>query len=97
MEALEIRKRLASANPQTYEPDVAATQNNLGTLYIHKNDYEKAELLLMEALEIRKRLASTNPQTYEPAVASTLNSLGALYKLKNNYVKAEAFSWKLWK
>jgi len=31
--ALEIRERLAANNPQTYEPDVATTLNNLGFLY----------------------------------------------------------------
>ena len=30
--ALEIRERLAATNPQTYEPDVAMTLNNLGFL-----------------------------------------------------------------
>ena len=31
-EALEIRRKLAQANPQTYLPDVARTLNNLGNL-----------------------------------------------------------------
>ena len=86
---LIIYQNLSDANPHTYEADISKTQNALGIVYIHKNDYEKAELLLMEALEIRKRLASANPQTYEPDVAATQNNLGTLYIHKNDYEKAE--------
>ncbi len=88
--ALEIRDRLASNNPQTYEPDVAQTLNNLGNLYSNKNDYSKAKATYKRALKIRERLAVNNPQVYEPYVALTLNNLGNLYGQKNDYTAAEA-------
>ncbi|MCB0594127.1 MAG: tetratricopeptide repeat protein, partial [Phaeodactylibacter sp.] len=88
-EALEIRKRLASSNPERYEPDVAATQNNLGVMYSDLNSYAEAELAYREALEIYKRLASSNPERYESDVAATQNNLGILYRNLNSYAEAE--------
>jgi tetratricopeptide (TPR) repeat protein len=90
IEALKIYRRLANANPQTYEPYVAGTQNNLGNLYHDKNDYERSEAAYVEALEIYRRLANANLQTYEPYVATTQSNLGVLYSDKNDYVRAEA-------
>ena len=37
LSAMEIRRRLAVANPQVYEPDLADTQYNLGCLYYNIN------------------------------------------------------------
>src|SRR3972149_6589339 len=70
-EALEIRRKLAQSNPQTYLPDVAATLNNLGILQYKKNEFEDALKLYKEELDIYRKLAQTNPQTYLPDVATT--------------------------
>src|SRR5438105_14255691 len=75
LEALEIYKRLAKGNPQTYELDVAGIQNNIGALYWGKNDFTEAEAAFLEALEIYKRLAKGNQQTYEPDVEGIKNNL----------------------
>ncbi len=77
--ALEIRRRLAAANPQAYEPDVASTLNNLANLYKNTLRFEESEAMYREALEIHRRLAAANPQAYEPYVAATLNNLATLY------------------
>src|SRR3989304_3450689 len=79
-EALEIRRKLAQSNPQTYLPDVSMTLNNLGTLQSKKNEFEDALKSYNEALEIRRKLAQSNPQTYLPNVAATLYKLGNLQK-----------------
>ena len=89
LEALEIRRKLAEVNPQTYLPYVATTLNNLANLQSDKNEYKKAEASYLEALEIRRKLAELNPQTYLPDVGATLNNLANLQSDKNEYKKAE--------
>ncbi|MDE2216744.1 MAG: tetratricopeptide repeat protein, partial [Planctomycetota bacterium] len=79
-EALEIRRKLAQSNPQTYLPDVAMTLNNLGILQKSKNEFEDALKSYKEALEIRRKLAQSNPQTYLPNVAMTLINLSIFYQ-----------------
>ena len=56
-EALNIYRRLAEANPDTYLPKVAMTLNNLGTLCCYRNDVAAAQAAYDEALDIRRRLA----------------------------------------
>jgi tetratricopeptide (TPR) repeat protein len=79
---------LANTNPDTYQPDVAMTQSNLGLLYQAKNDYPAALKLYKTALEIYERLAKNNPATYEPYVAMLQFNLGVLYEAKNDYPAA---------
>ncbi|MDO5969355.1 tetratricopeptide repeat protein [Flavivirga aquimarina] len=90
LEALEIRRKLAEDNPQTYLPDVGMTLNNLAVLQRDKNEFEKAESSYEEALEIYRKLAEANPQTYLPYVAGTLNNLAVLQRAKNEFEKAES-------
>ena len=73
--ALEIRRRLANSNPQAYEPDVAATLNNLADLYRETRRFTESEAMYKEALEIYRRLAESSPQFYNPFVAKVLNNL----------------------
>ncbi|OWY22222.1 hypothetical protein C7N43_34375, partial [Sphingobacteriales bacterium UPWRP_1] len=87
-EALEIRRNLAQANPQTWLPDVAMTLNNLGVLQQAKNEFTEALLKYEEALEISRNLAQANPQTWLPDVAMTLNNLGLLLKDMNEFTEA---------
>ena len=78
--ALSLYRLLAKSNPQTYEPDVAVTLNNLANLYQETQRFTESESLNKEALEIRRRLVHSNPQAYEPDLASTLNNLAILYQ-----------------
>ncbi len=75
----EIRRRLAHSNPQTFEPDVAQTLNNLANLYSDTQRFTESEAMHKEALEIRRSLARSNLQAYEPYVAMTLKNLATLY------------------
>jgi tetratricopeptide (TPR) repeat protein len=77
---LEIRKRLAKANPQTYEPDIADSQNNLGFLYSAKNDYSRAEAAYLEALEIREKWAALYPKVFEKKRIQVILNLKDLYE-----------------
>ena len=49
-EALEIRRKLAQENPQTFLSDVGMTLNNLAVLQRAKNEFDKAEKAYQEAL-----------------------------------------------
>ena len=87
-EALEIRRKLAEANPNAYLPDVATTLNNLAILHRNQNNYQDALQEYEEALGICRKLAETNPNTYLPDVATTLNNLANLHSDQNKYEEA---------
>ena len=89
LSAVEIRRRLAAANPQVYEPDLAMTQYNLGCLYSDTQRYEDSEKMYLSAMEIRRRLAVANPQVYEPDLADTQYNLGCLYYNIQRYEDSE--------
>ena len=87
--ALEIRKRLAEANPQTYDPDLGESYNNLGVLYRDTHRFADSEQMYKSALEIRKRLAEANPQTYDPDLSVSYNNLGVLYHDTQRFADSE--------
>ena len=78
-EAVQIRRRLAQANPAAYEPDLARSLNNLGIRYSGVGRREDALAPAEEAVQIYRRLAQANPAAYEPALARALNNLGTSY------------------
>jgi tetratricopeptide (TPR) repeat protein len=87
-EALEIRRKLAKQNPDTYLPYVATTLNNLGVLHRDQNRMEEARRAFDEALEIRRKLVRQSSDTYLPDVAATLNNLGILHRDQNRLREA---------
>jgi tetratricopeptide (TPR) repeat protein len=78
-EALGSRRQLASANPDTYLPDVAATLTSLGNLHRAQNRMEEARKAFDEALDAYRRLVRVNPDTYLPYMASALWSIGRMH------------------
>lgn len=54
--ALEIRKRLAEANPQAYEPVLADSYCNLAILYYDTQRFNESEDMYNAAAAIRARL-----------------------------------------
>ena len=93
-EALDIRQRLATANPDTYLPDLARTLNNLANLQVdlsreNLGRYGEAEKNHKEALEIQRRLADSNPDAYLPDLAMTLNNIANLQVDLGRYGEAE--------
>ena len=87
--ALEIRQRLAKSNPNAYEPNVAATLNNLASLYSDTQRFTESEEMYKQAFEIRQRLAKSNPNAYEPDVAAMLNNLALLYSNTQRFTESE--------
>lgn len=84
-EALNIRRKLATDNPEAFLPDVANTLNKLANLQ-YKFDQNKIALKnYNEALRIRRKLALDNPNTFLPEVANTLNNLANLQCQNKNY------------
>ena len=86
---LLIKKILTNTNSQAYEPELAASYNNLGELYRITQRFNEAEQMCKAALEIRKRLAGTNPQAYEPYLAQSYHNLAILYNYAQRFNEAE--------
>lgn len=83
-EALAIYRRLAQAQPQVYEPDVAMTLNNLGTVLRHLRRLEQAEEAYTEALEIARRHDIPDQR------AQTASNLGRLWIEQERWEEAVA-------
>jgi len=79
-ETLQIYRKLAQVNPQTYLSYVAGTLNNLGTLQSYKNEIEQAEQSFQESLQIYRKLAKNNPQIHLPYLAGTQINMGVFYQ-----------------
>jgi tetratricopeptide (TPR) repeat protein len=91
LEALEIHKHLASTNPQSYEPMLAATEHNLGSVYYEYDNYHKAEFFLIEALSIREKWMNKYPEVYTKSVSQTATVLLIVYTSILDTLKYDAF------
>ena len=87
-EALEIYKKLAVENPETYLFNVAATLNTLALLHKNINEYSTALKEFGESLNIFRRFAVENPSNYLPQVATILHNLANLHRDVNDYSTA---------
>jgi tetratricopeptide (TPR) repeat protein len=77
-EAVEIYRRLATANPTLFDRELALTLTNLGVGLSALGRREAALAATEEAVEIYRRLATTNPAVFdaEPELATALSNLG---------------------
>ena len=87
--SLQIRQKLASSNPEQFEPDLAMTYMTLGNFYARNNNIDEAEKMFIKSLEIRERLAENDPAQFDPDVAITTVNLGTLYRMSKEWSKAE--------
>jgi len=87
---LDRVRTLAKTDPAAYQPDVAATLNNLAVLYGDTQRLKEAEAAYQEALDIGRQLAKDNPAAYRPDVAQTLNNFAILYRQTQRLKEAEA-------
>jgi tetratricopeptide (TPR) repeat protein len=74
-EAVDIRRRLAQADPARFEPDLATSLNNLSNRLSDAGDGACAQAVIHEAADIFRRLAQANPARFEPDLAMSLNNL----------------------
>jgi hypothetical protein len=89
IETLSLYRGLAADNPAKYNPDVAATLNNLAILHKKNGNYTQAETEYNEALTIHRRLAASSPAKYYPDVATALNNLANLHQKNGDHTQAE--------
>jgi tetratricopeptide (TPR) repeat protein len=76
LEAVDVYRRLAAANPAAFEPNLATSLNNIGNMLSELGRREEALAATLEAVEVRRRLAAANPAAFEPNLATSLNNLG---------------------
>ena len=74
-EAVTIRRQLAAANPDAFEPDLASSLNNLAHRLADLGRPEDALAAVEQAVIIRRQLAAANPDASLPDLASSLNNL----------------------
>ena len=72
---VERQRRLAAADPVTYEPGLASSLNNLSIRLGDLGREVEGLVASEEAVAIRRRLATTNPAAHEPDLAASLNNL----------------------
>ncbi len=89
-ESVSIRAELCRDHPETYEPYLADSYNNLALLYSHTQRFHESEAMYKSALAIYERLAKANPQEYEPDLADLYNNLAVLYKKIQRFQESEA-------
>ncbi len=77
-EAVDIRRKLAEANPQAFLPDLASSLNNLGIRLSDLDRREEALASSEEAVDIRRKLAEANPQAFLPDLAMSLGVYGSI-------------------
>ena len=85
--ALKAARKMAVDNPESYEPLLAKTLNNIALLYTETADDDAAEPLFNESLSLFKRLSLTDAGTYNPYVASTLNNMAIFYSRSGHDAK----------
>ena len=76
LEATEIRRSLAEADPETYLPRLGTSLNSLAVLFSDLGLRKEAVEAAQEATDIRTRLAAADPERYLPRLATSLNNLG---------------------
>jgi tetratricopeptide (TPR) repeat protein len=74
-EATEMYRRLAEAQPATFEPYLALSLNNVAVDLGRMGDHVGALPAIEEAVAIRRELAKREPAAFEPHLAASLNNL----------------------
>jgi tetratricopeptide (TPR) repeat protein len=75
VEAVGIYRRLAAANPATYEPRLVAALDNLSSQFAELGQHDEALSVAEDALEIHRRLAVANPAVHQAGVADALTAV----------------------
>ena len=87
--AIQIRERLAKANPKAYESELAMSYNNLVLLYSYTQRFKESEEMNKAAIQIYERLAKENPKVYESDLARSYNNLAVLYSDTQRFKESE--------
>jgi tetratricopeptide (TPR) repeat protein len=79
-EALQIERVLAITNKATYQPDIALTQLNLGSVYVRSGKLPLATEAAKEAQLIYHDLAKDDPMNYGAYLCAALNLAGTIFR-----------------
>ena len=88
-ECVSIRADLCREHPETYEPALVDSYNNLALLYSHTQRFQESEEMYKSASAIRERLAKANPQAYEPDLARSYSNFAILYSDTQRFQESE--------
>lgn len=80
-EAVAIRRRLASANPAAYGPDLARSLSNLGVQLSATGRDEEALAAAQEAVTAYRQLVQARPEAFAPELARSLMALASIRAL----------------
>jgi tetratricopeptide (TPR) repeat protein len=72
--ALDIREKLASAQPERFEPDYAMSLNNYANRLGELGQCQQAAEFAKKALDIHEKLSHAQPERFEPDYATTLSN-----------------------
>ena len=88
-DAVERQRRLASVDPESYLPPLAAALIALADRYSGTQQLKRAEQSYQEALATYRRLVEANREAPLPDVAMTLNKLANLYRATQRIKESE--------
>ena len=94
LEAVEIRRALAKAQPDVFLPDLAASLNSLGATQHALGLQEAALASTREAVEVRRALAKARPDAFLPDLAKSLNNMGGMQGALGQREAALASTWE---
>ena len=77
-ETISKWEELRSLEPNLFEPEIAVSRHNLGSLLWEMGEFEEAEKEIRKALETRTRLAETSQKEYGRLLHRTLLNLGVI-------------------
>ena len=77
-EAVAIYRELAAANPDRYNPGLAASLSNLGIRFWALGRPADTLPVTEEAVVAYRELAAASPGQYRPDLAQSLNNLSAI-------------------
>jgi tetratricopeptide (TPR) repeat protein len=72
---VDLRRQLAADRSDAFNPDLAASLNNLSSCLSDLGHRERALEVIQEAVDLYRQLAADRPQAFNPDLAMSLNNL----------------------
>jgi len=88
--AVEIRERLASANPNRFDPNLATSLTNLANRLGEAGDITEALVAARRAVQLYERLSTADPARFEANLAASLGNLANRFQLNSNLIWRKA-------
>lgn len=88
LKSLEIRQRLAKANPNAYNGLVVLTFGNLANMFDRKQDFVAAEKYLSNAVTLCESMTSKDTMLFGPRLANLYAQRAAHFQRRGQYTAA---------